>query len=122
MKRLPDAEFDVMQAVWILDGPCTAAQVAAQLPKDREWRVQTVITLLSRLVDRGFLHTEKRGKERTYSPLIEKETYLQFETGNFIRQYHGNSVSSFVSTLYGGESISDEDAAELMRWLTERKG
>lgn len=121
MKRLPDAEFEVMKAVWALPIPCSAGQVLQALQGEKEWKVQTVITLLSRLVERGFLSTEKQGKERLYRPLLEKEAYLQFETGNFIRQYHGNSFTSFVTALYDGETISDADADELMQWLKERK-
>ena len=34
-----------------------------------------------RLVERGFLRSEKHGKERTYFPLVSKEDYLKFETG-----------------------------------------
>lgn len=120
MKRLPDAEFEVMKSIWALPSPCTANQVLAQLDGEKEWKVQTVITLLTRLVERGFLQTEKRGKERLYRPLVDKAEYLRFETGNFVRQYHGDSLASLVSTLYGGKAISDEDAAELLRLLEGR--
>lgn len=121
MKRLPEAEFDVMKAVWALDGPATAGQVWTKLGAVKDWRVQTVITLLSRLVERGFLETEKFGKERRYKALIQRDAYLQFETGNFVRQYHGNSVSSFVNALYEGHMMDDADVDELLRWWKKRK-
>lgn len=121
MKRLPDAEFEAMKAIWDLTPPVTAAQVWARLSGDKEWKVQTVITLLSRLAERGFLLSQKNGKERTFAPLISREAYLRFETGNFVRQYHGDSFTSLVSSLYGGKPISDEDAEGLLRWLGERR-
>lgn len=121
MKRLPDAEFEVMKAVWDQEGLCTAGQILAGLGGEKEWKVQTVITLLSRLVERGFLRTEKQGRERLYAPLVDREEYLRYETGHFIAQYHGNSFTSFVSTLYGGKEISDEDASELLKWLKGRQ-
>nr|WP_312941855.1 BlaI/MecI/CopY family transcriptional regulator [Oscillibacter sp.] len=43
-----------------------------QLKNKKEWRLQTLIALLLRLVDRGFLRTEKSGKERTHYPFVEK--------------------------------------------------
>ncbi len=122
MQRLPDAEFDVMKAVWSLNPPFTASQALSALDGEREWRVQTVITLLGRLVERGFLRTEKHGKDRIYVPSVSKEVYLAFETGNFIRQYHSNSFTSLVSALHSGSAISDEDASVLLRWLQERDG
>lgn len=121
MKRLPDAEFEVMKAIWQLPAPVTATQVFSALEQGKEWKIQTVITLLSRLVERGFLSTEKHGRDRSYIPLIGKEAYLQFETSNFIRQYHGNSFTSFISMLHGGKGITDAEAETIARWLQERK-
>lgn len=121
MRRLPDAEFDVMKAVWALEPPITAGRVLEQLSGAKRWRVQTVITLLGRLVEHGFLQTEKKGKERTYAPLVGKEEYLRFETGCFIEQYHESSLTNLVSTLYGGKQITDEDVDELLAWAKQQK-
>jgi BlaI family penicillinase repressor len=67
------------------------------------------------LVERGFLRTEKNGKERTYFPQVTKDDYLKFETGNSNTQYHGNSFISFVNTLYDGGQLSEEGIDELMK-------
>lgn len=122
IKKLPDAEFDVMKVVWANDPPITTNMVLEQLGKQREWKAQTVITLMLRLVDRGFLRTEKVGKERTYYPLVGKEEYLKFETSNFVRQYHDNSVLGLISTLFDDKALDDEDIDELLRLAKERRG
>ena len=121
MQKLPQSEFEVMKALWALPGPVTAGEVLAQLPPQKEWKVQTVITLLSRLRERGFVTSEKKGKERWFQAAIPREEYLQFETGQFLRQYHDNSFVSFVSALYDGKEMDDADADELLRWLEEKK-
>jgi len=92
-----------------------------QLGNEREWKAQTVISLMLRLVERGFIRTEKNGKERTYFPLISKEDYLKFETGDFIERFHGNSFASLVATLYDGKKINGSDLDELEEWLKERR-
>lgn len=74
-----------------------------------------------RLVERGFLRTEKNGKERTYFPLINKEDYLKFETGDFMERFHGNSFASLITTLYEGKKIKDSDLDELTKWLKDRR-
>ena len=122
IKKLPDAEFDVMKVVWANDPPITTNMVLEQLGKQREWKAQTVITLMLRLVDRGFLRTEKVGKERTYYPLVGKEEYLKFETSNFVRQYHDNSVLGLISTLFDDKALDDKDIDELLRLAKERRG
>ncbi len=120
-KKLPDAEFDIMKVVWANEPPITTNIIMQQLGNEKEWKAQTVISLLLRLVDRGFIRTEKNGKERTYFPLISKEDYLKFETGDFMARFHENSFASLVATLYDGKKIKDSDLDQLTKWLIERR-
>ncbi|MDR1000056.1 MAG: BlaI/MecI/CopY family transcriptional regulator [Clostridiales bacterium] len=121
LKKLPDTEFDIMKVVWANEPPVTSNIVMQQLGNEREWKAQTAISLLQRLVERGFIRTEKAGKERSYFPLISKEDYLKFETGDFMERFHGNSFASLVATLYGGDKIKDIDLDQLARWLKEKR-
>nr|WP_281532235.1 BlaI/MecI/CopY family transcriptional regulator [Anaerocolumna aminovalerica] len=116
MKKLPDAEFDIMKVVWANNPPITTNIIMQELGNEREWRAQTVISLMLRLVERGFLRTEKNGKERTYFPLISKEDYLKFETGDFIERYHGNSFTSLVATLYDGNKLCHKGVEIIVHW------
>jgi len=120
MKKLPDAEFDIMKVVWANEPPITTNIVMEQLGKKREWRAQTVISLMLRLVERGFLHTEKNSKERTYFPLVSKEEYLKFETGNFMKQFHDSSFLNFITTLYDDKALTDKDIDDLLGWVNDR--
>jgi predicted transcriptional regulator len=121
MKKLPDAEFEIMKVVWANEPPITTGVVMRQLGNAREWKAQTIISLMLRLVERGFLRTEKNGKERTYFALIERDDYLKFETGNFMKQFHGNSFINLVNTLYDDKALTDEDIDELLEWARERR-
>ena len=121
MKKLPDAEFDIMKVVWANEPPITTPMIMAQLGKEKEWKIQTVVSLMLRLVERGFLRSEKHGKERTYFPLISKEDYLRFETGNFMKQYHDSSLFNLINTLYDGEALTDKDIDNLLQWAKERR-
>ena len=122
IKKLPDAEFEIMKVVWANEPPITTNIVMQQLGNERKWKAQTTISLLLRLVERGFLRTEKNGKERTYFPLISKEDYLEFETGNFIRQFHNNSLLNLVATFNGKNTLTDEDVDDLYQWVKSRRG
>ncbi|HCC34522.1 MAG TPA: transcriptional regulator, partial [Ruminococcaceae bacterium] len=59
MRKLPEAEFEVMKVVWANNPPITTSIIMEQLGNQRNWKAQTIISLLLRLVDRGFLRTEK---------------------------------------------------------------
>ena len=121
IKKLPDAEFDIMKVVWANEPPITTPVIMEQLGKDREWKIQTVVSLMLRLVERGFLRSEKHGKERSYFPLVSKEEYLKFETSNFIKQYHDSSLFNLINTLYNDKALTDEDIDELLKWAKERR-
>lgn len=116
--RLPDTEFEVMSAIWKNNPPVTTSMLMNQLGNLKGWKLQTLITLLNRLIDRGFLRTEKLGKERTYYPIVKEEDYLQFETSYFVERYHNNSICNLISTFCGNSKLKKQDIEELTDWLT----
>jgi len=120
LKKLPGAEFEVMKTIWANEPPVTTNLLMEQLGNRKGWKLQTLITLLLRLVDRGFVRTEKNGKQRTYYPLVDKERYLEFETSSFIERFHDHSIVSLVNTLYDGKDLNASDLDALSRWLKKR--
>jgi predicted transcriptional regulator len=121
MKRLSEAEFQVMKALWAYEPPVTSSMVMEQLSGEKSWPIQSVVTLLGRLADKEFLRSEKKAKERQYYPLVSKEAYLHFETGNFVRQYHENSFISLLSTLHQDKELTGEDLDDLQEWIKKRR-
>ena len=122
MKKLPDAECEIMKVAWANEPPITTNIIMQKIGNEKNWLIQSVVTFMSRLVDRGFLRTEKVGKERLYYPIVEREDYLRFETGNFIKQYHENSFINLVNTLNEDKALTDKDIDDLLEWVKERKG
>ena len=96
MRRIPDAEFQVMKAVWQYDGPVCGANVMEKLAPKKEWKIQTILTLMNRLVEKGYLTSEKTGKIRWYTPQITEEEYLDFATQTFVASHHEGSIASLV--------------------------
>lgn len=117
MRRLPDAEFELMQIVWQNPTPISTNQIISHL--QNSWKPQTVLTLLTRLIERGFLKSERMGKERIYTPLVTQEAYVAFESGSFMEKFHKGSFRSLVSTLYEGHQMTDADIDELKAWLND---
>lgn len=120
-KRLPDAEFTVMKAIWHSEAPITTHTIMEHLSSDITWKPQTLLTMLARLTEKGFLSSQRMGRERCYTPIITEKEYLDIETGNFLQRYAGNSIGKLVKTLYAEGDMSAEDLDELREWL-ERKG
>ena len=64
IKRLPDAEFEIMKIIWNSTPPVTTAQIMEKLGNEKDWNPQTVLTMLVRLIEKGFLTSERAGRER----------------------------------------------------------
>lgn len=119
IKKIPDAELEVMKIIWNNEIPISTTKIKEICDEQSKnsWTISTLQTLLNRLIERDFLNTEKRGKERIYSPKIMEAEYLEFETKMFLKKVHGNSFTSLVNTLYKSREINKNDIEELYEWF-----
>ena len=114
-KRLPDAELEVMQTIWSLGTQVTAAEV--QQHADKDWKMTSVLTFLSRLCDKGFLSCTKEGRQTLYTPLVSEEDYRQHESVGFLRRLCGGSVKNLVASLSDAGALTEQDIDELRAFL-----
>lgn len=119
-KDLSNTEFEVMKIVWNNNAPITTNIIMEQLGKEKKWKLPTILSLMTRLVDKGFIRTEKLAKERLYYPIVDRDKYLALETKKFMKSYHDNSLKSFVDLLFEDEEIKDSDINELIDLLKEK--
>ena len=118
IKKLPDSELEVMQAVWACEVPVTRKDIEEQLKGTYEIALTTLLTLLTRLADKGFLQIEKVGRSAQYIPLISQQQYQASQSKRFLDKVCGGSLSAFATALCDS-GLSKEDLAEL-RDLLER--
>ena len=121
IKKLPDSEFELMKIIWNNPSPISTNQSMAQLAEGLSWKPQTVLTLLTRLIERGFLRSERVGKERIYDPIVSREEYVSYESGSFLERFHDNSFLNLVNTLYDDHKVTDEDLEALKQWLNAKE-
>ena len=118
IRRLPDTELEVMQALWSLTAPASRSAVEAVLAKTHPMAQTTLLTLLGRLADKGFVKIEKAGRGSVYTPLVSERDYLAAQSRRFYTKLCGGSVSAFAAALCDG-GLSREELAELRRLLEE---
>ena len=116
MKKLPDSELAVMQALWACASPATRMDVEARLTTTHPMAPTTLLTLLSRLSEKNFIQIEKEGRITHYIPLITQEDYRATQSRRFIDQLCGGSISAFANALCHS-GISKDDLEELRRIL-----
>ena len=121
IKRLPDGEFTILKVIWQLPNPTTSAQIMEKLGEDNHWKPQTLLTVLARLTEKGFLESVRKGRERQYTAIISEDEYLEVETSDFLTRYSGHSMGGLVKTLFSSNSLSDNELDELRSLLDQNK-
>ena len=118
IRRLPDAEQEVMQAIWACTAPVARTDIEEILFPEHPMAMTTLLTMLTRLSEKGFISIEKQGRRSLYTPLIAQEDYLAAQSKTFFEKLCGRNISTFAAALCDS-GLTREEIAEL-RSLLER--
>ena len=122
LQQVSDSELELMKIVWASGGTALYAHIMEELVKrGRVWQKNTVITLLSRLVDKGLLKTSKIGRRNEYTALVSEAEYQTAQTKSFLNKIYEGSAKGLVSTLISGDLLTGEEYEELKKLLEEGK-
>jgi len=121
MKRLPDSELELMMIIWRAERSVTRTDIEKELNEKRKLSPTAILSFLSRLEERGFLKIEKQGKSNLYTPIIKEQDYIRKESKSILQKMYRNSIKSFMTALYDGDNLSDEDIKELQNFIDEKR-
>ena len=116
-----DAELEIMKAVWKAGEPVNAAAIGEAVRK-KGWKRTTIATFLARLVEKGALMSEKRGKTLFYTPLISAREYKKAQLRCLVKNVFDGSARELVASLFEEEVFSDEDIRELKEICEDKEG
>ena len=120
IQQISDSELELMKIVWASGGTALYAQIMEELAKaGRTWQKNTVITLLSRLVDKGLLKTSKIGRRNEYAALVSQADYQTAQARTLLNKLSQGSAKGLVATLIQGELLSPADYEELKQYWEE---
>lgn len=119
LQQISDAELEIMKVVWAKNKESSLfAELTDELAaKGRPWQKNTLITLLNRLVNKGFLKAKKIGRRNEYTPLVSEAEYQTAQTKHFLEKLYEGSASGLVATLISGDLLTDEEYSELRQML-----
>ncbi len=123
VERLGDLEADVMRALWEL-GEANVRGVQDALEPERSLAYTTVMTVLSRLAEKGLLDRRKEGRAYVYSPASSQEQVAGSLLRSLIdRLYAGQAGQAIAHLLDAEEEVSEEELERLERLIrAKRKG
>lgn len=116
IRRLPDAELEVMQAIWACNSPVVRVDIEEHLKDTHPMAMTTLLTLLTRLSEKGFIQIEKVGRSSRYIPLVSQKDYLAEQSKRFVDKLCGGSISTFAAALCNS-GLTKEELAELREML-----
>ncbi len=110
--KISEAESVLLQLLWS-HSPLTAAELAEQVPSDRNWQLATVKTLLARLVAKRAIRAEPDGRRFIYHPVVEREALAVEQAGRLVDRMFGGRISPLVAQLAEQRVLSRDDLDDL---------
>ena len=117
--RISDAEWTVMKVVWAHKAT-TAKQVVEALAGETAWKLQTIQTLMSRLVQKGALAADKSSREHIFSPLLTEQECRQAVSRSFLARVFDGEIAPFLACLLERKKLTRKEIAELRRILDQK--
>lgn len=114
MQQISESELVLMKIIWKNGDAALYSQIMEELGQDdNEWKKNTVLTLLSRLIEKKFLKTKKIGRRNEYVAVVTKQEYQTMQTHSFLDKVYGGDVKHLVSALVQQEMLSAKDFKEI---------
>jgi BlaI family transcriptional regulator, penicillinase repressor len=113
-----DAQVQILNVIWER-GEATVGEVWQAVSARRPVARNTVLTLVSRLEEKGWLRRHEEGNVLRYSAVVPKQTALRQIARRLVDTAFGGSAEGLIMTLLGDGDLS-EGEAERIRAMLER--
>ena len=115
---LTTAEEQIMKLLWRLE-KAFIRDLLNEFP-DPKPASTTVLTLLKRMIDKGFVSYNLFGNSREYYPLVKKTDYFSDHINGLIKDFFNNSTAQFAS-FFANETNMNQDELKELRDLVDKK-
>lgn len=109
--KLTNAEEQIMKYLWILK-KAYMKNILDQYP-DPKPATTTVVTLLKRMIEKGYVSYNQHGNNREYYPLIKKTDYFSEHLSGLIKDFFNDSTSQFASFFATETKLNEKELYDL---------
>ncbi|MBC6297918.1 BlaI/MecI/CopY family transcriptional regulator [Listeria sp. FSL L7-1517] len=122
IKSISKSEFEIMKVIWDFGRAVQYADVADKLTeKDFSWKKNTVLTFLTRLVEKKLLRVKKIGRKNEYYALVSESEYLSQQTKNFLEDIYEGDVKGLITNLVQKDLITADEIDDLQQYWKRMK-
>ncbi len=117
---LSEAEMEVLKALWV-HGPGTVRRINEVLV-GRRWAYTTVLTLLQRLLAKGYAASEASGVAHVFRAAVTREEVLESRLKETADELCDGSAAPLLLSLVQGNKFTPAELARFRRLLDEAGG
>ncbi|EAK8418798.1 BlaI/MecI/CopY family transcriptional regulator [Listeria monocytogenes] len=122
IKSISKSELEVMKIIWDFGRAVQYADVAGKLEeKNYSWKKNTVLTFLTRLVEKNLLSVKKVGRKNEYYALVSENEYLERQTETFVEEIYEGDVKELITNLVQNDLISPDELEDLQQFWKRMK-
>jgi predicted transcriptional regulator len=123
MQKAPlgELQLEILRFLSV-EGPLTVGEVAAQFGEARGLARTTILTVMERLREKGYLTRTKEAGVFRYAPYTGKAGLLRDLVHEFVEKSLEGSVSPFLAYLAEEKALSDDEIAALRQLLDAAAG
>ena len=118
---LSEAQIEIMNVVWDR-GEVTVADVWKALEARRKVARNTVLTMLTRLEEKGWLCRDEGGHAFRYRAAVPREATLNTVVRRLVETAFGGSAEGLVMALLHGRGVSKEEAKAIRAMIDRGEG
>lgn len=118
-EELTDCEVLVMKVIWQSDTVMSIQEIITRINQQyqKDWKIQTVSTFLSRAVKKGYLEMKRRGRSFEYYPLVTEEQYGRREIAKCVENWGKGKLGNLVASFAETKQLSEQEKAEIKELL-----
>ena len=121
LQQISESELVLMKIIWKNGGTALYSFVMDELEKEKnEWKKNTVLTLLSRLIEKKYLKAKKIGRRNEYVALVTEQEYQAMQTHSFLDKIYEGNVKNLVSTLLQQDILSADELKEIEKFWRQK--
>jgi predicted transcriptional regulator len=114
-----DAELEVLKVLWS-NRPATVRDVVAALKKQRRTLAyNTVLTLLTRLRDKGYVAADTTSTAHQFTAVVTREDLLGSSLSALADRICDGTASPLVHALVRGQHLSRQELSDLRKLLDD---
>ncbi|ELC6125261.1 BlaI/MecI/CopY family transcriptional regulator [Listeria monocytogenes] len=122
IKSISKSELEVMKIIWDFGRAVQYADVAGKLEeKNYSWKKNTILTFLTRLVEKNLLSVKKVGRKNEYYALVSENEYLERQTETFVEEIYEGDVKELITNLVQNDLISPDELEDLQQFWKRMK-